>query len=135
MKSFLVVLFFVSSAYADALVVKNPSPFEYIHCVAGDVNSKEIVPHYVIDLRQSDNHKLFWQVALANKKAKSLKNLNFIGAQLKQNVDLNSDVSWQTDKDLVISLNIIDNDGYALEGKMVNGSAQKTLNCKDASQE
>lgn len=134
-KSFLLVLLIGFSASAKGLKIVNPSEFQFIHCVVATQSAKALVPHYIIDVRDSEKHKLYWQVQTAKLKATALKNLNLVDDNLQQNVDESADVSWRSGQELQISLNIIDNDGYALRGQFSNGGIKQTLNCKDASQE
>jgi hypothetical protein len=138
MKSFFTVLsimIFAVSARA-ALKIVNPEEFQFIHCVPSTVSSKTIVKHYVIDVRNERQHKLYSMMAEKKLKAKELRNLRLIDNRLLTNTITTVDVSWVSARnDLTFQLNILDNGGYSMDGTLTLAGVEAPVFCIDLSLE
>ncbi len=135
MRNILLVLLMGLSANAQDLKISKPAEFQFIHCVQTVSTDAKAAAHFVIDLRDTEKNKLYMQMAPKKAKAKALKQLNIVDGNLQQNVNASADVSWKTAGNTVISLNIIDNDGYNLEGSLVNEDMTLSLKCVDVTKE
>jgi hypothetical protein len=138
MKSFfavLLIMIFAVSARA-ALKIVNPEEFQFIHCVPSLVSSRTLVKHYVIDIRNERQHKLYSILAEKELKAKALRNLRLIDNRLLTNTITTVDVSWVSARnDLTFQLNILDNGGYSMDGTLTLAGVDTPVFCTDVSLE
>ena len=75
------------SVHAFALDLHHPADFEYVHCVTNltsPVPSRQIVTHYVIDVRRPERLQLHSSRASKSTKAASLQRLRLIDPLLTQ---------------------------------------------------
>ncbi|MEQ1721781.1 MAG: hypothetical protein ABL930_01305 [Pseudobdellovibrio sp.] len=133
--AFLALFTFVVSGEA-ALKIVNPEEFQFVHCVPSTVSDKALVKHYVIDVRNERQHKLYSMIAAKEVKAKDMRNLRLVDNRLLTNTITTVDVSWiSTRNDLTFQLNILDNGGYSMDGTLTQAGVETPVFCGDSSLE
>lgn len=119
-----------------ALKIVNPEEFQFVHCTPVSVSDKALVKHYVVDIRNERQHKLYSMIATQDSKAKNLRNLRLIDNRLLVNTITTVDVSWISARNgLRFELNILDNGGYAMDGTLTQNGVSTPVSCIDSSLE
>ncbi|MBY0554084.1 hypothetical protein K2P97_06125 [bacterium] len=119
-----------------ALRIVNPEEFQFVHCTPVSVSDKALVKHYVVDIRNERQHKLYSMIATQDSKAKNLRNLRLIDNRLLVNTITTVDVSWISARNgLRFELNILDNGGYAMDGTLTQNGVSTPVSCIDSSLE
>lgn len=133
--AFLVSSVLLISAQA-ALKIVNPEEFQFVHCTPASVSDKALVKHYVVDVRNERQHKLYSMIATKDSKAKNMRNLRLIDNRLLVNTITTVDVSWVSARNnLTFELNILDNGGYAMDGTLTQNGVSTPVSCIDSSLE
>ena len=137
MKALLLALFFSCSiVHAQTIKIENPHEFEFIHCVSADSGDDETVMHYILDVRNQAQAKLYWDSAPKKAKAVELANLKLLDDQLVMNPLSDVDLSYVSTKNqLMLALNIIDADGFVLDGELRVTKDKYHIHCTDTSLE
>lgn len=116
----------------NQLRITNPSEFEFVHCYPVSSENAARVAHYVFDLRNENQHKLYSEVASNQLKAVELGDLGLIDENILTNTLPDFDVSWISEKlNLVFKLIILDTDGTLLEGELVNQGQISSVRCRE----
>ncbi len=127
--------FLVFSSLAQATQISNQADYEFMHCKATTVKANEAITHYVIDVRDTENYKLYSALALPNVTAAQLK-LELVEDKIEQTVIDGYDLVWKsTAQGLQFNLIIQDNGGQGLTGQLISKSGAIEIGCIDASLE
>lgn len=120
----------------ESLKIVSPNEFEFVHCVPLQTDSTQDVNHYVIDLRNEKQHRLFSEIAEKNTLAVNLNNLQLIEENLLANTLPEFDVSWVSEKQkLIFQLIILDTDGTLLEGNLIENNDKIQVRCFEVTSE
>lgn len=121
------------SSYAIEIV--KLAEFEYMHCSVQSAPADQAVTHYVIDVRDPDQYKLYSAQGAASLNMMQLK-LRLIDERLQQSGTDGYDLVWKSGaRALEFKLQIHDDGGQILSGQLVSGGKTSDIGCIDASLE
>lgn len=123
------------AASAQATQILNPAEFEYIHCVAKSAPKAKVATHYVVDVRDQEQYKLYAAKALPRLKTTQMR-WQLMDAKLAQGAADSYDIAWVSKSQrLQFNLLIHDNGGQILSGRLVSDRGAVEIGCIDASLE
>ncbi len=127
---FTIIISFYGSAYAqDTLTITNPEEFQFTHCYPVTRSTKPVT-HYIFDVRDEKNHKVYTKQAVASTKARELGELTKLDENLEANGNPNFDVTWVSKKlDLQFLLTIQDDGGYSMTGQLLHKGESHAIKC------
>ena len=129
-------VFGLAPAFASAPKISRPAEFEFIHCVPSLPRARDYVAHYIIDIRNSDQYKLYLAQSIKATKASALKKLILLDSKLESREVADTDISWVSKKQqLRFDLNIVDNGGNVMDGTFSRGRFTAPIYCQDVSLE
>ncbi len=98
--------------------------------------SRQMVTHYVIDVRQSERYQLHTARAVQGTKAQALQRLRLIDPMLTQAQASGFDVVWKSASGRIqFNLQIMDDGGQTLKGYLVSDRKPFEINCVDVALE
>lgn len=137
MKNLVIILIanFVFVSLVHAVQISKPAEFEYIHCVAKSAAPAKLTTHYVFDVSDQDQYKLYSARAVPRLKTDRLR-LQLIDSKIVQVSAAGFDVAWKSNTQrLQFNLLIQDNGGQILSGRLVSDRGTLEIGCIDASLE
>lgn len=130
------VFLWIFAAQAAEHNIQNPEELQYMHCMSSQKKASKLTKHYVVDIRNLDHPQLYLAIDIQKAKTTELKNLSLIDENLEIGENADVDVNWVSKNNkLVFLLNIMDNGGQLLKGKLVQGKTVTFVSCLDASLE
>lgn len=136
MKNIILALPVLFSVQAFALDLRNPADFEYIHCVMTQGSSRQIVTHYVVDVREPQRYQLHSARAAQGTKASALQRLRLVDPMLNQAQAAGYDIVWKSAPNRVqFNLQIMDDGGQTLKGYLVSDRKLTEIACRDVTLE
>ena len=96
------------------------------------VSSRQIVTHYVFDVRQPERYRLYTARATQGTKAQDLARLRMVDPMVTQAQADGYDVVWKSAPNRVqFNLRITDNGGQNLLGYLVSDCKLVQISCRD----
>lgn len=132
---FTLSLLIFTSAEARYLKITQPEEFQFFHCYPKEAKDTDVVQHYVVDIRE-EQHKLYSDTNLKSTKAVNLAKLALLDDKILANSIEGFDVTWVSEKtELTFKMDVVDNGGYAIDGKLSDGKTETLMWCADISLE
>lgn len=141
MKSFfliLTILSFIPTAQARSggPRIIEPREFEYIHCTKSESFADKLVDHYVVNIKNKRQPKLYFSLGSPLAKTAELRSLRLLDQRLISSATADFDVIWTSTRlNLKFELQIADNGGQILTGVLTQNGQSDFVRCIDAALE
>jgi hypothetical protein len=116
--------------------ISEPREFQYIHCTKTEPFTDKLVDHYVIDIKNKRQPKLYFSLGPVTAKTSELRSLRLLDQRLVQSASQDFDIIWTSTRlNLKFELQIADNGGQVLNGVLTQNGQSSFVRCLDSALE
>lgn len=116
--------------------IAEPKEFQYIHCTKTEPFADKLVDHYVVDIKNKRQPKLYFSLGPVTAKTSELRSLRLLDQRLVQSASQDFDIIWTSTRlNLKFELQIADNGGQVLNGVLTQNGQSSFVSCLDAALE